>query len=205
MARSELVDPLDKFRWRLEIPNFSRAGFTACAVPKFNVTTHAYKEGGAHLHPRQILDSIENNPITLSRGVTSDASFNQWATGIFDLVENQAGLQTNTNPPEPGFLGAVQGAINAVQDAVGPRPANSFNPQGQYRKDISIKHVDKLGQTIVEYNVFGAWVIGYEPASDFDASDDEGFSIESITLAYDGFDVRYGTLSGLASVGLNLI
>lgn len=203
MARTELLDPLDKFRWKVTIDDFSRAGFTSCQTPSFNITTHKYKEGGAHLNPRQIMQDIDYAPITLTRGVTPDTSFNQWATGLFDLVQRAQGMQTNTNLADlgfdAGFANNIAGQVAQGAGLGGPAPIAAYNTGSQYRKDISIKHVNKVGQTIVEYNLFGAWVIGYKPASDFDATDDEGFSIESITIAYDGFDVRYGGIAGALS------
>ena len=209
MARSELRDPLDKYRWIISIGDFTRAGFTSCNTPSFRATTHSYKEGGAHLSPRQILDSIDYQPVTFSRGVTTDTSFNKWATGHFDLVQNGQGANISTElestlndlgVPTTGVAGDI--AQNA--GLLGPTPVATNNPGLQYRREVKIKHVNRVGQTIVEYILHGAWPIEYKPASDFDSEDDQGFSIETITLAYDSFDVRYTGLAGaLTSLGAN--
>lgn len=207
MARSELRDPLDKFRWIVSIDDFSRAGFTACNVPEYRATTHNYREGGAHLSPRQILDTVDFSPVTLSRGVTNDTSFNKWATGHFDLVQNSQGVNIQTdleqNLNEFGLDVDLGGALQTT-GLVGPAPVPTNNPGQQYRRKVTIKHVNRVGQTVAEYILHGAWPIGYKPASDFDAEDDDGFSIETITLAYDSFEVRYAGLVGAAaSLGAN--
>lgn len=212
MARSELNDPLSKFRWTMSIDGFTRAGFVSATTPEYKMTSHSYKEGGAHLNPREIMDSIEYVPIVLTRGVTNDTSFNKWATGLFDLVQNSAGVLINPSensafpvPPSadriynslsPGVRGFIQ-----QTGLTGPSPVPSFAPTQNHRKDIKIKHVNRAGQTIAEYNLFGAWIIGYKPASDFNAMDDDGFSIETLTIAYDGFDVRYSGFAGAATSG----
>lgn len=196
MARSELRDPLDKYRWILSVDNFTRAGFTSCATPSFRITTHSYKEGGAHMSPRQIMDSIEFPTVTFTRGVTNDTSFNKWATGLFDLIQNNQGVNISTDLEETfGFE-----APGIVQNLglVGPAPVSTNDPGKQYRRRVQIKHVNRVGQTVVEYVLHGAWPVEYKPASDFNAEDDDGFSIESITLAYDSFDVRYTGLAGAA-------
>ena len=180
MARSEIQDPLDKFRWVVSIDDFTRAGFTSCQTPSMSATTHNYPEGGAHLSPRQIINTVEYLPVTFERGVTSDTSFNKWVTGHFDLVQNSQGFDGG------GVLGL--------------NPVASFAGDGEsYRKTVSIKHVDRVGQVIVEYILYGAHVVGYKPASDFNSTDDEGFSMEMITVAYDTFDVRYAGITGAAA------
>lgn len=198
MARSELRDPLDKFRWIVQIDDFSRSGFVACSTPSYKINTTTYAEGGSHLNPRQITDSIEYTPVTLTRGVTSDTSFNKWATGQFDIVQNNRNngffsvSDVNTDSIE-GFLGTVGDfALNAIS----PSNVQTNNPGLQYRRDVKIKHVNRAGQTVAIYTLFDAYPIEYKPASDFEANDDEGFSIETLILAYEGFDVRYTGIAG---------
>ena len=169
----------------MSIDDFTRAGFVTAATPSYRINSHSYREGGAHLNPRQIVDSIDYAPITLTRGVTVDGSFNKWATGHFDLVQNAAGADIQTSPD--------------VTTGSGPIPLPTNNPGKQYRRTVRIKHVNRVGQTVVEYVLYGAWPVEYKPASNFDADDDEGFSIETIVLAYDGFDVRYTGIAGTAA------
>lgn len=99
MARSSAKDPLDKFRFALTIDGFTRMGFASCETPSMSVNTQKYSEGGAHLWPKNIVDSVEYKPIALQRGVTSDFNFHQWAIQFMELVK---GKRDNGNSSRPG-------------------------------------------------------------------------------------------------------
>jgi len=88
MARPTNKDPLDKFRWQVEIEGFIRLGFTSMEAPGYMITTKKYREGGSHLHPKVIVDSIEYKPITLLRGVTANEDFLEWAQDPFKILES---------------------------------------------------------------------------------------------------------------------
>lgn len=87
MARSSAKDPLDKFRWSIDIDGFDRMGFTNVETPSYKVNTKEYREGGDHLHPKVIIDSIEYTPIILLRGVTSEEAFINWARSSLNIVD----------------------------------------------------------------------------------------------------------------------
>lgn len=209
MARSNLRDPLDKFRWLVEIDGFTRSGFATCQTPSYSITTKDYPEGGAHLTPRNIVDSISYTPVTLTRGVTNDTSFNRWAAGVFDLVQNNYAVKNNV--PE-GVIGDVASAIGpGAASFIAAAPpgiagASLVNSNSQfpfkYRRDVLIKHVNRLGQTVAIYKLYNAFPIEYKPASDFDASADDELSVESLTLSYEGFEVKYTGLSETLTSGL---
>lgn len=192
MARSAIKDPLDRFSWTVSIDGFSKLGFTTCSVPGFKISTNKYAEGGSHLNPRNIIDSVEYRPVILTTGVTTDTSFAKWASGPFDLVQNNAALNEAstvlgiTIPPAVANLGFGGPAL--VKSA----SSYPFN----YRRNVEIEHLNRIGVVVVTYTLYGAFVVDYEPASDFSAKDDTEMSIGSITLAYDGFDVRYASLAG---------
>ena len=189
MARSALQDPLDKFRWKVSIDGFTRLGFTSSSTPSTTIQDRKYSEGGAHLNPKSIVDSVSYNPVTLSRGVTNDTSFNKWANGLFDLVQNNAAT-SSSNP-----IG------NLVTPGADPVASNDSYPF-QYRRNVRLEHVNRVGQTEVVYTLYNAYPIEYKPASDFNSEDDDSLSIETIVLAYEGFDVNYVGLTGTA---VNLI
>lgn len=124
--------------------------------------------------------------------MSNDTSFNKWATGFIDLVQNNQGLG------KPITDVSISDVFAASSDN-GARPvANSSNKKGQYRKDVKIEHVNRAGQVEVVYFLYNAFPIEYKPASDFDASADDGVSIETITLAYESFEVKYTGISGFA-------
>ena len=215
MARSALRDPLDKYRWTVSIEGFSKLGFHETSVPGYTITTKKYKEGGAHLTPRQIIDSVDFKPVTLSRGVTNDTSFNKWATGFIDLVTNNGAFNGSTSEATSFGGGAVgAAAAKAIEGALnnGAVPVKGFTRSQssgalvtggdsnlRYRKNVKIEHVNRTGQVEVVYMLYGAFPIEYNPASDFGAMSDDAVSIESITLGYETFEVLYSGLAGAAA------
>ena len=87
MARSASVDPIDKFRFKVEFSSLngqglSRAGFTSCSLPSESNGEISYREGNYR-------DTHEKSPglttysdISLSRGVTLDQDLYIWAEAI---------------------------------------------------------------------------------------------------------------------------
>jgi phage tail-like protein len=165
MARISSKDPLDKFRWSVTIQGFSRMGFSSCEVPSVTINTQSYAEGGAHLFPRKIIDSVEYKPVTLQRGVTSDMNFHIWASQYIELVRNYR-------------------IINPGKD-----PGEKVIPPSEYRRTVYIEHLNRAGTTIKTYILHNAFPIEYKPASDFSADADDGLSMEKIVLTYEGFEV----------------
>jgi len=203
MARSALQDPLTKYSWLIDIDGFTRYGFSSCSTPSHSISTYNYREGGAHLNPRNIIESISYAPVTLMRGVTNDTSFNRWATGPFDLVQNDAAIKESTprGLTEGSAAAQIANATGFFGGANTPayRDEESGDYPFQYRRTVTIKHVNRLGQVIVTYELYNAYPIEYKPASDFDSRGDDTLSLESITLAYEGFSVKYSGLAGAAA------
>lgn len=159
MARPSVKDPLDKFRWSVQIDEFVRAGFTSCEIPSYSISTRSYREGGAHMNPKQIIDTIEYKPITLMRGVTQSSDFDTWARQALEI-------------------------LNSSNDETQQEAIENF------RREIVIEHLDRQGNAIKKYRLFKALPIAYKPASDFAADADDGLSMESITIAYEGYEVE---------------
>ena len=199
MARSGFRDPLDKYRWVVDIPGFSKSGFLTCSVPKSIITTRKYREAGAHLNPKLIYDQVEYAPVTLSRGVTNDTSFTKWATSAWDLVQKNAGVATSDSGDTTSPTGMLLAA--ASSGGAKPVPSESGYPFS-YRRTVKIENVNRAGQTEVVYVLYNAIPTIYHPASDFDALDDNTVSIETLTIEYEGFDILY---TGLAGTTANII
>lgn len=100
MARPSNKDPLDRFRWTVEIEGFTRLGFTSVETPSVAIGTKDYPEGGSHLFPRKIVDRVEYRPITLTRGVTSDLNFQDWTVGYIELVQNRRTRNQGEDPTD---------------------------------------------------------------------------------------------------------
>jgi phage tail-like protein len=191
LARSSNSDILDTFRWSVKVEGFTKLGFQSCSTPGHKFTVNKYPEGGSHLNPRSIIDSNEFTPVILSVGVTNDTSFSKWASGPFDLVQNNAALGTSNT-----FFGATVDAAVSKLGFAGPSLVQSSATYPfSYRRNVKIEHINRLGIVEVVYTLYNAFVVEYKPASDFDAESDEKVSITSITLSYDGYDVKYAKLS----------
>lgn len=173
MARPSSQDPLDKFRWSVSIDGFQRLGFTSCGVPAVNYTTQKYPEGGAHYFPRHIIDSVEYEPVTLSRGVTSDQSFYDWAKQCIEVHKGRASSTTAQTNPLGGNLG---GTI-------------SRNTPLEYHRDVTINHLDRSGRVVKTYILYKAIPVKFVAASEFASDADDLLSMEKLVLEYEGFEV----------------
>lgn len=191
MARSSKKDILDRFRWSVEIEGFgasgSRAGFSIIQTPSYQITTKEYPEGGAHLQPKQIVDTISYQPVELIRGVTKDIGFDVWARGPFDATQIYDGIK-------PAFLpNTIVTARNAfggnVIDRSNNPPTEIVYNIDQYRRDVIIKHLSRTGKIVKIYTLKNCLPIEYKPASDFDASADSEVSVEKLVLKYESFEV----------------
>lgn len=171
MARSSTKDPLDKYRWAVTISDssgtetFSRLGFSSCETPSVSINTQSYSEGGSHLWPKKIIDSIEYKPVALQRGVTSDFDFHEWAIQFMEIYKGQ--IDKNRNPEQ-----------------------NAFQFPEDYRRTIKIDHIDRGGRVVKSYILYKAFPIEYKPASDFSADGDDLLSMERLVLTYESFEVQ---------------
>ena len=195
MARSSIQDPLDRFRFVVDIEGFTRSGFTNCSAPQYSIEKKEYKEGGRHLNPVIVVEGVSYRPITLSRGLNTDPSFTKWAAGFIDVVQNNSGVKKSQgisgvlDNPTSAFQSALDGGVKSI-----PSNSNEYTTYS-YRKDIKIFHIDRSSQIVVAYFLYNAFPIEYMAASDFDASSSE-ISIETLVLGYEGFDVKYSGIAG---------
>lgn len=177
MARPSSKDPLNKFLWIVSFndSSFTRTGFASCDTPGYTITAKSYPEGGQHLFPRQIVDSIAFKPITLTRGVTSSLDFHNWAMQAFQVAR---GMSRDTGNTQTTFNGATGSFENS-----------SVTSPVSYRKDITIKHLNRRGETVKVYTLYNAFPIEYEVASSFSSDADDTLSMEKLVLVYESFSV----------------
>lgn len=185
MARPSNVDVLDKFRWSVNIEGFQRLGFASCGVPSITYNTNAYPEGGAHLHPRKIIDSVEYSPVTLMRGVTYDQSFYNWAKQAMELHKGATDRPTAQTQVEiPVEIGGFDGFGTGANTTNIPK-----NTPIEYRKDVEINHLDRSGRIVKTYLLINAIPVEFTPASEFVSDSDDVLSMEKLVLEYEGFEV----------------
>jgi phage tail-like protein len=166
MARPSNKDPLDKFRWSVEIDGFTRLGFSSCETPSVSLNINKYHEGGNHLFPKNIVDTVEYRPVTLQRGVTSDLNFHKWAMSYFDFIRGFRVVNDGRFPTQPPI---------------------------EYRKTVIIKHLDRAGRAVKTYILYNAFPTEYKPASDFSSDTDDTLSMERLVLSYESFEVISST------------
>lgn len=199
MARSTNLDPLDRFRWIVFIDDFTKAGFSYCSVPEYEITAKDYPEGGNHLNPLKIIESVNYKPVVLSRGVTNDTSFSIWATGFIDLVQSNSAISSASTTETLTNI-----ATSFIPGSGGDKgaslvPSNNGNlTTFDYRRTVKIQHVNRQGIIQIIYTLYNAFPILYKPASDFDAKAEDTVSMETITLSYEGFDIKYAGIAGAA-------
>lgn len=178
MARTGAKDPLDKFRWAVSVDGFTKLGFSACDVPSITINTKSYPEGGAHLYPRQIVESTEYSPVTLTRGVTTDKSFHDWVKQVLELIKGMSAQETKLLQQQYQLLGSQ------AYDRAAPI---------EYRRTVKIHHLDRSSRIIKTYVLHNAFPVEYKPASDFASDGDDLLSMEKLVLKYESFEVITNT------------
>jgi phage tail-like protein len=173
MARSSVVDPLEKFRFALrwssdagsENTPLTRLGFHDFQMPKRSTTKGTYRDG---IDPdiNQLfagLSSMED--VVLSRGViTADPNneFYKWVSAVHN--------------PTTGHVG---------RNALAARAPNAASHE--YRKDVTIQMLDREGNVARQWTLYNAFPVNFVPASDLNAGEDGEKAMEALTLAYEDF------------------
>jgi len=172
MARSSKVDPLEKFRFSLswssgagsEVSALVRLGFHDVQMPKRSTTKISYREG---LDPdiSQVAAGLSTmEDIVMSRGVIiedANGEFYKWISAV--------------HKPTAGHVG---------REALGARGKAALN---DYKKDVTIKLLDREGNTARQWTIYNAFPTNFVPGSDLNAGEDGDKAMEQLTLAYEDF------------------
>jgi phage tail-like protein len=78
------MEPYKKYKFRIEIAGFARAGFQECGELSTNINNIQYREGDDQNAVRNFRGVAEFDELTLSRGITADRSFWEWAKEVYD-------------------------------------------------------------------------------------------------------------------------
>jgi phage tail-like protein len=174
MARSSTADPLEKFRFIVEFSAdatseatvLDRAGFLECGMPKRTTNKISYREGNMSDISTQSAGLSTMDDVTLTRGLIAkvagiDSSLYKWMTSVHNPIAD--------------VTGSVKTGVVISHAAA------------KYRKDITIKVLDRTGALARTYKLYQAWPVAFAPGSDLNAAEDGDKMIESITLAYEDF------------------
>lgn len=173
MARSSVVDPLEKFRFAVswsssgdsEGTSLVRLGFHDFQMPKRATTKISYREG---IDPdiNQLAPGISTmEDVVMSRGVIIDDQndeFYKWISAVHN--------------PTSGHVGRT---------SLLARPAGAA--AAHYKKDVTVQMLDREGNVARQWTLFNAFPINFVPSSDLNAGEDGDKAMESLTLAYEDF------------------
>lgn len=173
MARSSQVDPMEKFRFQISWTNSGdsettalvRLGFHDVQMPKRATNKISYREG---IDPdiNQLAPGLSTmEDIVMSRGVIiadPNGEFYKWVSAVHN--------------PTAGHVG---------RSALSARAANAASHE--FRKDVTIKMLDREGNVARQWTLFQAWPSNFVPASDLNAAEDGEKAMEQLTLAYEDF------------------
>lgn len=174
MARSAEFDPIDNFRFLVDILGadgqsvLSRAGFTSCTLPSEATGEITYREG-------QYRDTMEKsagltvyNNVTLTRGMTTDQDFYTW-------VEAHKKHASNVRGSNGGFT------------ANDTRPTDEAS--NAYRRTIRITILNRDSSPAKEYTLYNAHVASFQPGDTLDSTS-EAKIMSSIELRYEGYEEK---------------
>ena len=77
MARARSADPIQQFRFRVEIEGVSELGFQRVSGLETEYEVAEYREGGFD-HTHKLPGIEQTNPVTLERGATSNRELYDW-------------------------------------------------------------------------------------------------------------------------------
>lgn len=173
MARSSVVDPLEKFRFAVswssdagsESTELVRLGFHDIQMPKRATNKISYREG---IDPdiNQLAPGLSTTEdVVMSRGtIIADANgeFYKWISAVHN--------------PTSGHVG---------REALGARASNAAS--NTFRKDVTIQMLDREGSIAREWVLYQAWPSNFVPGSDLNAGEDGEKSMEQLTISYEDF------------------
>lgn len=162
MPRSGGFDPLDKFRWKVYVANPSGANFARGGF------TSCSSPGISIQYETYTEGGAHMNPRKIHQGATYKP------VTLTRGVVAKAGIDD--------FINWMRDAFNVMSPEIGSQPA------ANYRCDIVIEHLDRDATIVKRWILRNCVPTAYEPASDFDAKEDNSVSIETLTFEYEGFE-----------------
>jgi len=173
MARSSVVDPLEKFRFAVswsadgasENTALVRLGVHDFQMPKRSTTKGTYREG-------------------------IDPDINQLFAGLSSMEDVVLGRGVIINDPNNEFYKWMSAVHNPTTGHVGREALAARAPDAaaaNYRKDVTIQMLDREGNVARQWTLHNAWPTNFVPGSDLNAGEDGEKSMESLTLAYEDF------------------
>jgi len=162
MPRSGGFDPLDKFRWKIYVVGPAGANWIRAGFASCS------SPGITILYESYPEGGSHMNPRKIHQGAT------------FKAITLTRGVVAKAGNDD--FARWMYDAYNAMA------PETSAIKTPNYRTDIVIEHLDRDASVVKRWYLRNCVPTSYEPASDFEAKDDNAVSIETLTFEYEGFE-----------------
>ncbi len=89
MPRTSQFDPYRKFKFRIKVNNAVVAGLTKCSALTMSVESKEFRSGDMDSFKHKLPGMVSFEAITLEQGVTSDKTFEKWATSMANYIGNK--------------------------------------------------------------------------------------------------------------------
>lgn len=89
MPRTSQFDPYRKFKFRIKVNNAVVAGLTKCSALTMSVESKEFRSGDMDSFKHKLPGMVSFEAITLEQGVTSDKTFENWATSMANYIGNK--------------------------------------------------------------------------------------------------------------------
>jgi phage tail-like protein len=97
--RTSQFDPFRKFKFRIKIGNQVVAALTKCSALTVSVESKEFRSGDMDSFKQKLPGLVSFEPITLEQGVTSDKTFEAWATAMANYLGNK-GADSQKTPED---------------------------------------------------------------------------------------------------------
>jgi phage tail-like protein len=87
-VNAKRIDPYKNFKFKIKWDGQYVAGVSKCSALKKTTEVIKHRSGGDPGTTRKSLGQTDWEPITLERGVTYDAAFEQWANKVWDYANS---------------------------------------------------------------------------------------------------------------------
>src|SRR5687768_11175925 len=84
--RTSQFDPFRKFKFRIKFNNQLVAGLTKCSALTVSVEAKDFRTGDMDSFRQKLPGLVTFEPITLEQGVTTDKTFELWATAMSNYL-----------------------------------------------------------------------------------------------------------------------
>jgi phage tail-like protein len=153
-------DPYKNFKFRVKWgANGYVAGVSKVSALKRTTEMVEHREGGDPSSSHKSPGRTKYEPITMERGVTHDAEFENWANRVWNFGNAQAPAEQREKEV-------------SLKD---------------FRRNLTIDVFNEAGQKVISYRVYRAWVSEFTAQNDLDANAN-AILIQSIKIEHEGWE-----------------